>query len=660
MQSDFDSPRFTSDIRDSEAYRSVAEVYERLLHPASDLPFSVGDLAVDQEGIVFSGVHLPSGFESPAITRAYAVGTDRHPRQIWPGARLVRTAPAGGITASVRARVDAGDEVFLSRQDGSNPVATWGAYGTIESISWCPDGSRLLIFVSSVTTENAGIRGAKIPRPVPSTPDWLPEIRAHQDAASWNSLWVWNPEHDQPKRLTEAPLNPWEAAWCGDDAILVVASLRHEEGSWYEANLYKLALNGSPGTTLYKPDEQVGCPAASPDGQQIAWIEGLCSSRGGVCGTLVHYTPSSGPQPVETHGAEITHLAWRDSHCLVYAGIRGVETVVGELRVNTGATREIWSSKEQTISGALPSAIPGKGEETLIVTESYQQGPAIVSLNTRGPTVRCEVGDSIAEGIGRIEPLEWTAPDGLEIQGFLILPDEEIPRPSNGWPLFVNVHGGPIAAHRNRWAVNLRATPVLATRGWAVFLPNPRGSAGRGQSFARHVLGDMGGADMDDINSGIDHLASRHLIDSTRVVISGESYGGFMSAWMVAHSPRFAASIPICPVANWTSQHFASNIPEFDKAFLGSSPLDSGGPYLRRSPVFQAFQHGTPTLVLGGLLDHETPHTQAVELYGALRKAGAPCALGIYPNEGHGLYGISAYIDSAARIVAWIDRHVSC
>jgi dipeptidyl aminopeptidase/acylaminoacyl peptidase len=258
-----------------------------------------------------------------------------------------------------------------------------------------------------------------------------------------------------------------------------------------------------------------------------------------------------------------------------------------------------------------------------------------------------------------MEPVQWTAPDGLVIQGWLILPPAACAKPLRGWPLLVDIHGGPIWAHRNRWAANLRAAPVLARMGWAVLLPNPRGSSGRGQEFARQVVGDMGGADAHDIMAGISYLAASGRVDAERVAVSGTSYGGFMSCWLVAQGQRLAASIPISPVSNWTSQHFASQIPWFDAAFLKASPRDPAGAYFTRSPVFHVGTARTPTLVLAGGRDKNTPTSQALEFYNAMLEAGAPCALAVYPEDGHSLRGMPAYVDSAARIVGWLTRHVA-
>ena len=137
---------------------------------------------------------------------------------------------------------------------------------------------------------------------------------------------------------------------------------------------------------------------------------------------------------------------------------------------------------------------------------------------------------------GTAEPVRWQAPDGQEIEGLLCVPDGPGPH-----PLIVHVHGGPVWAYRDRWSMGYVYTPLLVSRGYAVLHPNPRGSGGRGQDFARAVLGDMGGADTYDYLSGIDAMVERGIADPARIGVTGGSYGGFMSAWLITQDQRFAA-----------------------------------------------------------------------------------------------------------------------
>lgn len=644
-------------MRATIAYRQVTAIYENLIGPTRNTPYAVQNPTQDNAHIVFSGTKLRCGFEAPAETRSYRLNRSGHAWSVGDDVLLVRSSSASEISALVVASPGKGEEVQLRRGSRPETFARWPVPGAVDALVWSPDGGTLLVLATADVAKDVGVRGARVQGSPHAGPDWLPYLETPEDAHRWRTLWIWRPDWESPEQLTRHGFNPWEVAWLGNDRHVVVVSDGYEEGSWYRSVLCTWPTNGSPGTILRRPDHQIACPAASPNGAHVAWIEGVASGRGGVSGDIYCSSSASAAVRLDTRGVDVTHLVWRDNNRLLFSGIRGLETVVGEILRKSGSVREIWRSTSQTICGWVPSAAPVESDGIILAVESYEQAPAILSVQQNKPRTLLAAAVPATDAFGRIEAVSWQAPDGLEIQGWLVLPPPAISRPQAGWPLLVDIHGGPISAHRNRWSANLRAAPVLASRGWAILLPNPRGSSGRGQDFASAVIGDMGGADAIDITSGIDQLARRRLINPDRVVITGNSYGGFMSGLLVTRSGRFAAAIPICPVANWTSQHFASHIGWFDQQYLGASPQEPCGPYTERSPVFQAQNVSTPTLVLGGLLDKDTPPTQAIELYTAVRHAGAPCALAMYPQEDHGLFGIPAYIDSAARIYVWATRH---
>jgi dipeptidyl aminopeptidase/acylaminoacyl peptidase len=238
------------------------------------------------------------------------------------------------------------------------------------------------------------------------------------------------------------------------------------------------------------------------------------------------------------------------------------------------------------------------------------------------------------------------------MQGYLNRPAGEGP-----YPLIVSVHGGPVASTRNQW-LGASTIPLLVSRGYAVLCPNPRGSAGRGQEFARMVYGDMGGADTQDILSGIDALVQRGIADPARLGVTGGSYGGFMSSWLVTQTDHFAAAVAVSPVTDWYSQHRTSNIGLFDKVFLQADPESPGGNYFERSPVMFAQRVKTPTLQTAGAVDRCTPPTQAEEFHRALLEHGVESALVIYPEEGHGVRQLPALIDFCTRVVDWFERHM--
>src|SRR5690606_28969874 len=136
------------------------------------------------------------------------------------------------------------------------------------------------------------------------------------------------------------------------------------------------------------------------------------------------------------------------------------------------------------------------------------------------------------------------------------------PHGKSPYPLVLNVHGGPVWHWRPQWLGRSGAALLmLLKRGYAIFFPNPRGSSGYGQAFAQKVVGDMGGADAFDHLSGLDHLVSSGIADPQRLGVTGGSYGGFMSAWLITQDSRFAAAVPLAPVINHVTEHLVGNIP---------------------------------------------------------------------------------------------------
>jgi dipeptidyl aminopeptidase/acylaminoacyl peptidase len=200
---------------------------------------------------------------------------------------------------------------------------------------------------------------------------------------------------------------------------------------------------------------------------------------------------------------------------------------------------------------------------------------------------------------------------------------------------------------------------MLLKRGYAVFLPNPRGSTGRGQKFVLPVLGDMGGADTYDCLSGVDYLVHNGVADPSRLGVTGASYGGFMASWLVTQDSRFAAAVPVAAFTNQVSEHLVSNVPHCVSLFLADSYRNPGGKYFERSPIMHAHKATTPTLNICGALDRCTPPGEARQFHNALREDGVKSVLVTYPEEGHGIRQYPATIDYAVRVLDWFEEHMS-
>ncbi|MFT4038700.1 MAG: S9 family peptidase [Thermomicrobiales bacterium] len=277
------------------------------------------------------------------------------------------------------------------------------------------------------------------------------------------------------------------------------------------------------------------------------------------------------------------------------------------------------------------------------------------SAPKRVTTLNPELADI---AFGAQEPIQWTAPDGLEIEGLLILPPGAT-RADGPFPLMTLVHGGPYW----RYADTLQLMPLrwgqwLATAGYAVLLPNPRGGSGRGHAFANTVAGAVGMEDWRDILAGVDYVVEEGIADPERLGIGGWSQGGFMTAWAVGQTRRFKLGIMGAGVSDWGMMTATSDLPHFELMLGGSAPWDGPGPHRHAalSPISFADRVTTPLLILHGAEDARVPVSQGTFMAQALRARDIPCELVTYPREPHGIRERPHQLDLLRRVRAWTER----
>jgi dipeptidyl aminopeptidase/acylaminoacyl peptidase len=260
--------------------------------------------------------------------------------------------------------------------------------------------------------------------------------------------------------------------------------------------------------------------------------------------------------------------------------------------------------------------------------------------------------------LGTQERLSWRAPDGLELDGVLILPPGR-GRSDGPFPLVTMIHGGPYG----RSADDLKLSWVwwgqwLAAAGFAVFHPNPRGGQGHGQAFAAKVGRAVGQDEWTDVLTGIDALVADGVADPDRLGIAGWSHGGFMAAWAVTQTDRFRAAVMGAGIADWAIQVAVGDFGRSEAALCGSHGWEGPGPlhHDRLSPISYATKVTTPVLILHGENDTNVPVSQAVYFHRALMDCGAEHDLVIYPRENHGITERAHQIDVLERVRAWFTR----
>jgi dipeptidyl aminopeptidase/acylaminoacyl peptidase len=666
MTRTFDARR--RDIRETALYREVARFYEQIHAPGTDQVTDAAEISVRPDGVVaaFTG-SLYRSLDMPPATRICLVNLQSRRLHVQSSTtgndRLPRWSPDGTRLAFLSDRRESGNfQLYLTDGAGVTepPLAAPEVDGVIEYLQWSPDGGSILLGVAGYGADFAGCQGGhKTLARGGELPSWAPLIESDAEENLWRRLFVFDIARGTVRLISPPGTNFWEACWLGNGRVAAVTSRSHSEGSWYDARIQCLEVGSGKLEVVFTPTDQVGVLAGSPSGQRLAFVEAVCSDRMIVAGTLnVLSLDRRSVSAVGTLQADVTCAEWRDEERLTYAGIRSLETIIGEVDVGARPVgRECWASREKTIGGWNPVCAPLPAGGAIAVSEAYDTPPAITvfEVDTERTILSLAAPATAQKGFGtaRVEPLTWRARDGLQIQGWLIHPPGAGP-----FPLVMDIHGGPVWCCRNRWQGRLRGAKVLADHGIASFYPNPRGSSGRGQEFARRVKGEMGGEDTYDYLTGIDALVSAGIADPKRLAVTGISYGGFMSAWLITQDDRFAAAAPISCVSDWYSEYLTSQIGDFVRLFLDSDPAAPHGRMFDRSPAMFAHKVRTPTLQLTGAQDQNTPPTQALEFHRGLMMQGVTTVLATYPAAGHGIRTFPEVIDATARYVGWMLQHL--
>jgi dipeptidyl aminopeptidase/acylaminoacyl peptidase len=315
----------------------------------------------------------------------------------------------------------------------------------------------------------------------------------------------------------------------------------------------------------------------------------------------------------------------------------------------------------QTINGNIGGlAISSPGDRIAAIVSTGNEPPDVWSGPPAGPWTRLTNLNSWTRELawGTQLRLDWTAEDGLAIDGLYVLPVGATEQ-DGPFPTIVVVHGGPYG----RWAdgFNLGWGPNaqwLATAGYGVLLPNPRGGFGHGTDFADRVSGRVGFEDWDDIQAGIEHVIQRGLADPERLAIGGWSQGGFMTAWAVGQTDRFKAGVMGAGVSDWGMMVAESDMMRFEADLGGSFGWEGFGPHPhdRVSPISFAHKVKTPVMILHGGNDARVPVSQGRYFARALRYHGTPFELVVYPREPHGIQERLHQIDLLNRLRAWYQQ----
>ena len=615
--------------------------------------------------VVACTVHVRTALDADPTSRVALVDIDTH---------RCTVLDLGSVEARAAHWAPDGERLAVLVTNQENPPTVWivdlpeaaeqpleitrrlpAVSGAVEDLAWSPDGGRIGLVIAQFGAEVSDVHGSGTVAGPSAQETWRPAVSPAPDQGR-RILHVWTPD-DGTVTPIPTDLNVWEAAWCGPDRFVVVATSGVGEGAWYAAALRLLGMDGQD-SPLLEVDVQMAAPRATSSGERWSVIVGRASDRGLLAGDLVVGGTDLTTQRWPAVDVDVTAQGWLDDRRISFAGTRRTASVFGVLDVVLGRVDELFATDGATGLHQPDLGATTAGGRLVAVLERHDQPPTMTAVSGSSTIEVLSTAGSgtnhLARNTGTTTATSWRSTDGTLIEGLLTVPWGDGPH-----ALVVDVHGGPVATWRDGWIGKYPYTATLVARGFAVLRPNPRGSAGRGQDFIEKIVGDMGGDDVDDVVTGVAAMIDAGVTEPGRVGITGNSYGGYLAAWIPCWSDVFAAAVSRSPVVDWPSQHLTGNLAAFDELFVGGDPFDPESPYTTRSPLTYHRQVSTPILFTAGALDLATPASQAQQMHHALLATGVPTELAIYPEEGHGVRGPDAMADQLARMIWWFERHLT-
>ncbi|MBV8430524.1 MAG: S9 family peptidase [Solirubrobacterales bacterium] len=595
------------------------------------------------------------GADGSAPPRSFSEGpSDRNPR----------FSPDGRWLAYISVPDEHPEQahVRLASLEGGVPSRLGELPGPVTQLAWSPDSIRLVVV-------------CRVGAPPPEEPDAVKRnaprvvrgLGARLDGVGWHEgrrhLFLIEVETGSTRQLTRGDYDHGDPSFAPDGLAIVFASDRHakRDDRQFRSDAWVLSLSGGRPRRLTSGQGRVSFPVFSPDGTRVAFAGQttdawdadphvyVVSAQGG--GPPEQVAPGTDRPTVVMPGLPAP-LAWtgeRDLAMLI--ADRGAFTL-HRARLGQARSREVLGGDIQLDGFSLRP-----GRSALAFTACWLDRPSelfVTSLSGATPSQLTHFNDAFVEEIelASANRATITRPDGTEVQYFTLLPPGGRQRKL---PLHLDIHGGPHGCWPiGRW---LAIHQAIAAAGYCVLLPNPRGSISYGQEFTAACTGDWGGGDCEDILACCDELVEQGIADPERMFVSGGSYGGFMTSWIVGRTDRFRAAAAVAAVIDMTSMALTTDVPDFARFSMGGNPWDRPDEYERRSPLTYLPRVRTPVLVVHWEGDIRVPVGQGEELYTGLRILGKKTELLRYPGGFHSVHTPSQAVDLAQQLLDWNRRH---
>ena len=579
------------------------------------------------------------------------------PRRLTRGVsdRSPRLSPDDATIAFLRPDDKGRAQVFVVPSEGGEPVQVTDQSGGVTELAWAPDGARLAF---AARVPEAGRYGTVEGRDAAAEPPRrITGIRWHANGLGYldrpahlfvvdvpptdaEPFYTPAPTLDTPEkrviateplRLTDGTTSWSGVAWTHDGAeLLSVPDVIETDRRDLRDRLIAIAVHGGAERLVLGTDADLSITevAVAPDGAVFLLANDV--GRTGVDfvapGVALFVLEPEGPRrltdPDTIDLGEVgSHLSFDGASVLVQDRTRGRLRL---LRVTRRAEATEVLGGDLEVNGH--AVANGRVVASVASPESF--GELVVVDPVAGVRALTDFGAGVRDR-GVVVPIEYETPgrDGYPVHGWVATPEGEGP-----FPVILQIHGGPYASY----GVHVfDETQVLVDAGYAVVYSNPRGSAGYGREHGRSIRQRMGTLDFFDVMDFFDGVVSANpRLDGDRVGVMGGSYGGYMTAWVIAHDHRFAGAIVERGFLDPSAFPGSSDIGSFfGQEYVGTDPEEIRA----QSPVAVVDRVTTPTLILHSELDFRCPLEQATRYYSALKQRGTDAEMLVFPGEDHEL-----------------------
>jgi dipeptidyl aminopeptidase/acylaminoacyl peptidase len=542
-------------------------------------------------------------------------------------------------------------QIYLIRPEGGEAFSLTDHKEGINSYRWAPDGKKIAFTSTEPESEKAKSR------------EKLYGQFAVEDAEyRLTHLWLFDFDPDtpgEPKRLTEGDKFTVGSFRWSPDSTKIAFDHRPDPliNSYAKSDISVLDVDSGTISPLVTQAGSDGGPVWSPDGNWILFSTMMGDDRYYTLSKIARI-PSAGGEITVLSGffdEDLNYVEWTENgiYCLASQGVFRqiflLDPESREIKMIADTPENIYSL--DFASDGRTVAVHGFDRTTL--PEIYT-----TRIDDYHPEAITRMTDQVSEWkTGTREVIDWKSKDGTLIEGILWKPADF--DADKKYPLLVIIHGGPSSISRPA-LVSGGVYPYLQwlNKGALILQPNYRGSSGYGGKFLALNVRNLGVGDMWDVESGVDSLIEKGMVDAGRVGAMGWSQGGYISAFLTTNSKKFKAISVGAGISNWVTYYVNTDIHPFTRHYLDATPWDDMDIYLKTSPMTNIKKASTPTLIQHGEFDRRVPIPNAYELFQGLQDVGVEVKLVVYKDFGHGISRPKEQLAAQWHNWQWFAKHI--